>query len=212
MFLPEITHNRPRSAYFRLRLQKPLGISTKAGIVVDAGVGVYPRTAPVYTIRTPSPGGQFDAFSSELPAFLFEPCALQNEARELSEGAEGAAKTKQRPTEGYRACRSKNSQLQLQRVLGSSRVARRSVSKPSAALQSVLARPSLRTAMSCKGRPWARGPMCSTANSIQAGVTDTQSSRILIFLSRAKGLCVAVGVWCAPTFSNPYCQGKTSHV
>ncbi len=70
MFSPEIGRYRRSMAHKGALAGKGLDYSTHAGIVNSAVTREYPRTVSVYTIRTPSPGGQCDALASSLPAFF----------------------------------------------------------------------------------------------------------------------------------------------
>lgn len=210
MISPEIIPNWQGLAYFRLRLQKTLGLTTKASIVDGAGVGEYPRTAPVYTIRTPSPGGQLGASTPKLLVFFCKNSAVLQPARRQNELSSGLAV--KFTTRGFHSCRSTNLRSWLRPALGSFHAVIRLVNKRSAAQPLAPVQRSSQTETSFRGQPLALGQTCSTASSTQTSVINANSLRLISVFNHAKHLCVAFGVSCAPSNSYPSCQRKTSHV
>lgn len=71
VFLPVMPANRRASAYRGAFSFQGMVNSTHASIVGSAETSEYPRNVSVYTIRTPSPGGQFGVNSLKLLAFFF---------------------------------------------------------------------------------------------------------------------------------------------
>lgn len=189
-----------------------LYFSTEACIDRGADVCAYPRSASVYTIRTPSPDGQHGAFLPSLPVSLsgMRNCGivLARQSRQTS----APPKKQKNNLRGFRACRSKQLHLSWCQVSPLRPVAIQSVSKPSGALPSVPVRRSSQTTGSLRGRHLARAQMCSFASLAPVSVTrpdtHTQAPLRQPRKSRLRGSLGCLGL----IQKYPSCYRKTSHV
>lgn len=167
MISPEFPLNWQSLAHGRDSRSKTLENSTSASIVVDTATREYPRTVSVYTIRTPSPGGQCDMFLSSLPAFFMGRSPAWNKR-----GAPCVCRVFAVTLRGHEPCQLNRSFSRLPPVRGLLLAAKHLASRR------LVARPSARApqlspvAVRCAGRPSAQAPMWPTARSTPASATD----------------------------------------
>ncbi|WVX49813.1 hypothetical protein ROLI_029080 [Roseobacter fucihabitans] len=81
VFLPVKRSDGQSFAHSGNYIRKKLANSTPASNLEDAALREYPRAIAVYTIRTPSPGGQSGVKAHRLPAFLRLPRARAGSRR-----------------------------------------------------------------------------------------------------------------------------------
>ena len=151
---------RRRLAHAAVFTENCLAASTNAGIVKNAGVSEYPRTAPAYYIRTPSPDGQSDAVRSRLPVFSF---GNQNAA---------GAFDKSRNEKGLIRCLQGNLHWYWQLAQGLRPVVKPWANKLLAARPSARVLRLSRTTVSQKAPQSARRATWHTASFIRPTVTD----------------------------------------
>lgn len=184
---------------------KTVEYSTSASIVVDAAAREYPRTVSVYTIRTPSPGGQFSAVAPGLPAFFLGQSKVLEPRGAPDVDLASAAKTK-----GYQLCQLEKSCLRLRPVRASRPAAtpwanRQWVARPSAPVQ-----PWSPATAPWQVPPLARQATWPTANSTQAGATDLRSDTSPPDFNAARAAHARRFAWIAPSL---LCTAKrTPHV
>ena len=212
MFSPVSGGKRPVLALWPVFSELGLYFSTEACIDEGAGAYAYPRTASVYTIRTPSPDGQRGVCLPTLPVSLWggRICGSVSVRRRMQKPL--SSQKQENNLRGFRACRSKHLRLSWRRVSALRPVAIQSVNRPSEGLPSAPARRSSRTTVSFRGRRWVRGPMCSSASSAPASVTrpDTHSQGPL---RRPRKSALRGPLSClGSTRKHPSCYRKTSHV
>lgn len=167
MISPEFPLNWQGLAHGRDSRSKTLDNSTNASIVVCAATREYPRTVSVYTIRTPSPGGQCDMSLSSLPAFFMDSSPAWNKR-----GAPCVGRVSAVTLRGHEPCQLNRSFLRLPPARGLPPVAKRLASRRLAARPSARAPQLSPVAVLCAGRPSARAPMWPTARSTPASAID----------------------------------------
>ncbi len=210
MISPEHVPERRVLACAPIFSEFQLYFSTEACIDRRAGVCAYPRTAPVYTIRTPSPDGQRGAFLPSLPVFLstLRICGIVS-VRQWKNTSVPPEEQKNN-LRGIRECRSKQLRLSWRQVSVLRPAAIQSVNRPSGGLPSAPVRRSSQTTVLPRGRRLARAQTCFSANSAPVSVTKThtqvptQKPRE----PRLRGSLSCLGV--IQKYSS--CYRKTSHV
>lgn len=212
VFLLENNLNGQSLAYIRRLAQKLLAIATRAGIVKNASVSEYPRNALVYTIRTPSPGGQLGVDALWLPAFLSGDAAFATARRPLGICAARACEAKTTYPRGFQSCSLKKLSSRLWVVPRLWLAVIRWANKRSVVQPSARAPLSSRTITSLKVPQLGQALTSFTANCTQASVT----SRTLAGQSRNTRPCKpclrGFWRWSASIYSYSTCQRKTSHV
>ncbi len=205
MILPLLTTNRRVMAHLPPMAAKTVECSTNASIVVDAAAREYPRTVSVYTIRTPSPGGQFSAVAPELPAFFVSQSKALEPRGALGVDGASAAKTK-----GYQLCQLEKSCLRLRPARALRPAATPWVNRRSAARPSVPVQPWSPATAPWRVLPLARRATWPTANSTQAGATDLRSDTSHPDFNAARAAHARRFAW---TASSLLCTAKrTPHV
>lgn len=205
MILPLPWVNRRVLAHLLSMTSKTVEYSTSASIVVAAAAREYPRTVSVYTIRTPSPGGQFSAVAPGLPAFFLG----QSKALEPG-GAPGVNRASAAKTKGYQLCQLEQSCLRLRpvralRPAATPWVNRRLVVRPSVPVPP----------WSPATAPWQVPPLAQqatspTVNSTQAGATDLRSDTSHPDFNAARAAHARRFAWTTPSL---FCTAKrTPHV
>lgn len=151
-----------------------LFISTLAGIIKQARRCEYPRTERVYTIRTPSLGGQPVPSRSGLPIFFSVRCLLLTGLSTWNHHTCGAFKLKQPFKEGCLKCLLERFRLHWWPVLASLLAAIQLASRRLAVLQSAPVQLFSPMMILARALPSVRLATSDTVRSTQHGVTDLQ--------------------------------------
>lgn len=192
-------------AYCGVAAAKRLGNSTSASIVTCAATREYPRIVSVYTIRTPSPGGQYDAVAYLLPAFFLAERRVQEQRGTSGVNRMSAAKRK-----GQNPCPLETSFLRLPPVRVSPHVVTRWVNRRQVARPSAQARPLLPAMALSKALPSVPRVTWPIASSTRVGATDPTPITSDTFSNAARARHVRRFAW---TASHPLRTAKrTPHV
>lgn len=205
MILPVLAAKWRSPAHFYKSRSKVVENSTNASIVVNAATREYPRTVSVYTIRTPSPGGQHGAHSSLLPAFFSKASVTWNKT-----GAPDVCRVLKVSTRGFGPCQLKRSFSRSRPVQDLRHVATPWVNRPQVARPSEPAQPSSQVTAPLRALPLVRAPMWPTASSTPASVTDLASDTALSNANAARGNHARRFAW--PHLTSIRTAKRTPHV
>ncbi len=157
-FLLVTTPNRRQMAHSHRCGFKRVDSSTPASNGARVGTREYPRSVSAYTIRTPSPGGQYGGYTPKLPAFFlgwWGPSEQTGSTHVLQVSAVNL--------KGRRSCLSKSYFLHWEPVQALLHAARHWVSKRSAEQPSARAHLCLPAAACSAARPSVQGQTCLPA-------------------------------------------------
>ena len=174
MILPPVAVNGRVMAHCAKRPLYRLSDSTPARIADPSVAGEYPRSAAVYKLRTPSPGGQYGAKRHVLSAFFAPGERCHNPVLREPEQRSGVYLS-EREIKGAQSCPSEHSFFPSRPACRSRPAARPSVTRPSAVALSVQVRPLSPAAARFRAQPSAQRATLPIASSIPANVTDTSA-------------------------------------
>ncbi len=205
MNLPVPIPKRRGLAHCGANRSKSMDNSTNASIVSYAATREYPRTVSVYTIRTPSPGGQHGVSLPLLPTFFL----IGASAREQG-GAPDVCRVSAAKSEGHEQCQLETLSLHSPPARVLPRAATHWASRLRAARPSARARLSSPATAHCRARPSEPRATWPSASFIPAAVTDHASQTGLYTVTPRVSATRGVFAFDAST---SICTAKrTSHV
>ncbi len=171
MILPPGGPDGRDMAYCGGQLPNRLSDSTYTRIAELSAARAYPRSAVVYKLRTPSPGGQYSAKRCVLPAFFLNGAGDHDPV--LREPDERSGVSLSEPErKGAPSCPSEHSFYPLLPVPHLRPAVRQSVTRPSVAVPSGLVRRSSPATAPCRAPQSVRRATSHTASLTRASVTE----------------------------------------
>ena len=175
MILPTGSVNGRDMAHSVRRGLSALSDSTTARTGGLSAASEYPRSAAVYKLRTPSPGGQCGAKRPILSAFFTREAGYHNPVLREPEQRSGVYLS-EREIKGAQSCPSERSFFPLRPARRLQPVVRAWATRQSAVAQSAQVRRLSPATARCRVRPSVPQAISLTASSTRASVTDPSAT------------------------------------